>query len=120
MLSGNSACGRSSAPGSGNTFSRGGRSAGDRYLLRKPMSQSREQNRGQFAAAQEGEFVLGAPGLEELDELLARRLFVPVALAPDDMEQVIEGLLLFAVCIERDGEIEAGLVIFAIGLDGLG
>src|SRR5687768_739332 len=64
--------------------------------------------------------VLGAPGLEELDELLARRGVVPGPVAPDDLQELVGCAGAVAGSIERQRQIEAGLIVTRIGLDAFG
>src|SRR5262249_25079085 len=82
-------------------------SAPDRAAARS----SRKQNRRQPLTAIDGGLVGRAPGLEELDQLLARPIVIPFAIALDDLEQVIDGLLAASLGIQRDCEIEAGSVV---------
>src|SRR5206468_2196207 len=58
-----------------------------------------------------------APGLEELHELLARAILVPLAVAFDDLEQLIGGFLSLARGVECRGEIETRLMIQRISGD---
>src|SRR4051812_64321 len=135
MFSGICPRGSNSAPGRGNTGITSGRSAGPRYCafigiasLRPPpqrharggghpaldrppsrtmtSEKSRKQNRRQFLAALDRRRIGKAPGFEELDELLARAVVVPFAVAPDDLEQMLRGVLALAFGIQRDREIE--------------
>src|SRR5512133_2419320 len=107
MLSGIWPRGSNSAPGNGNTGMISGSSPGPRYsaligiccpgqfagsvrvLFTKPCSASleydlREQNRRQPLASIDGRFVGAAPRFEELHQLLARTVIVPLAIALDD------------------------------------
>src|SRR5690606_14851100 len=122
MLSGRCARGSSRAPPSGKIGSRSGRSAseyGSFALIARPPP-SREQDRRQATAARHGEFVARTPGVEQLDELLARGLVVQLAIHADRFEQVVERLLAAAGAAERKGEVDARLVVARVGLDGLG
>src|SRR5215217_2282462 len=81
------------------------------------LSSSGEQHRRQSSPPEHRHVVGRPPGLEELDELLARRLVVPAALAPDDVDQRIDRLLAAAAGVERQGEIEAGLMVERVRLE---
>src|SRR5215510_2633784 len=87
---------------------------------RRPTRQPRalrKQNRRQPLTAIDGGLVGRAPGLEELDQLLARPVVIPLAIALDDPEQVIDGLLAAPLGIQRDREIEAGLMVERVRRD---
>src|SRR5207244_11279786 len=71
----------------------------------------REQNRTQLAPPADGRFVGRAPRFEELDQLLARLVVVPFAVALDDLDQPVGRVLAPAGRIERDREIEARLMV---------
>src|SRR5215207_3530154 len=81
------------------------------------LSSSGEQHRRQPPPPEHRQVVGRPPGLEELDELLARRLVVPGALAPDDVDQRIDRLLAAAPGVERKGEVEAGLMVERVRLE---
>src|SRR3982750_3740991 len=51
------------------------------HAVRRGRLPSRKQNRRQPLPSLDGGFVGGAPGFEELHELLARAVFVPLAIA---------------------------------------
>ena len=74
-----------------------------------------EPDRRQLAAGGDGGLVHQAPGLEKLQQLLARRGVVPGAVAPDDREQFVGRLVALAFGVERDRQIEACLMIVRIG-----
>src|SRR3954470_12443526 len=78
---------------------------------------SGEQHRRQPPPPEHRHVVGRSPGLEKLDELLARRLVVPGALAPDDVDQRIDRLLAAAAGVERQGEVEAGLMVERVRLE---
>src|SRR5262249_875241 len=87
---------------------------------RRPTRQPRalrKQNRRQPLTAIDGGLVGRAPGLEELDQLLARPVVIQFAIALDDLEQVIDGLLAAPLGIQRDREIEAGLMVERVRRD---
>src|SRR5215216_1368564 len=77
---------------------------------------SGEQHRRQPPPPEHRHVVGRPPGLEELDELLARCLVVPGALAPDDVDQRIDRLLAAAAGVERQREVEAGLMVERVRL----
>ena len=56
-----------------------------------------------------------APGLEKLHELLAGAIVIPFAVTLDDLHQVLDRVFALAIRVERDGEIEARLMIERIG-----
>src|SRR5581483_5694561 len=140
MLSGIWPRGNSSAPGSGNTGITSGRSAGPRYSaligmnlpafsyltrtatlgprgdrryrrLRHDRPPLREQDRRQPLASVDRRLVGAAPCLEQLHQLPARAVVVPLAIAPDDLEQLGRGLGAFALRVQRGGEVEPRLMI---------
>jgi len=74
-----------------------------------------EEDRGETAARRQGQRVRRPHRLEELDELLARRLLVPLAIALDDVEQLVDRLLALTDGEEGGGEVEARLVILGVG-----
>src|SRR5581483_5840789 len=78
---------------------------------------SGEQYRRQPAASVNGRLVGRPPCIEKLDELLPRAVVVPFAIASDDLQQMVDGLLALVVGIERQREIEARLVIERIAGD---
>src|SRR6266436_9166969 len=79
----------------------------------------RKQNRRQPLSAIDGGLVGRAPGLEQLHQLFARPVVVPFAIALDDLEQVIDCLLTASLCIQREREIETGLVVERVRRDFL-
>src|SRR5712671_7415507 len=87
------------------------------YLQRRAEQNLRKQNRRQSLAAGNRGLVGRAPGLEELHELLARAVVVPLAVALDDFHQLIDRLRALAAGVERHRKIEAGLMVERIGLD---
>src|SRR3954453_16225644 len=74
-----------------------------------------KQDRRQFAPSGDGRLVGRPPRLEELYKLLARAVLVPFAITLDDVEEMIRGFLALAVRVQRDGKIEARLMIERIG-----
>src|SRR3569623_2126833 len=107
MLSGIWPRGSSRAPGSGNTGLISGRSAGPRYSKLIGISRSlqseralRNQDRRQLLPPLDRGVVGAAPGFEELHELLARAVVIPLAVAPDDLEQLVGRRRPVALCVE--------------------
>src|SRR6476659_2454761 len=134
MLSGIWPRGSNSAPGSGNTGMTSGSSPGPRYSaligicspgqfvgsVRVLFTRScplwwkralREQNRRQPLSSIDGRFVDAAPRLEELHELLARAVIVPLAVALDDFEQLVGRFSAVALGVERGRQIESRLMV---------
>src|SRR5690606_40782055 len=90
-------------------------SAADRQAWRDASaSRSGEQQRRQHAAALERCRVPGAPGLEQLEQLLARCLVVPGAVALHRGDERLGRLEAEAAGIEGDGELVAGLVVVGV------
>src|SRR5215831_4792268 len=85
-----------------------------RELAARPAELGK-QNRRQSLAAVHGGLVGRTPGLEELNQLLARAVVVPFAIALDDLQQVIDGLLPLPLAVQREREIEARLMVERIG-----
>src|SRR4051812_38165070 len=77
----------------------------------------RKQNRRQPLARVDGDFVHWTPGVEQLHELFARGVLVPFAIALHDGQEMIGGLRLLALGVERDSEIVARLMIERVGGD---
>src|SRR3984893_15903991 len=80
-----------------------------------PVDRARRQDRGEPLAAVDGCLVRRAPRLEELHELLARAVFLPLAIALDDLDQVVDRLRPAPLAVERDREIEPRLMVEWIG-----
>jgi hypothetical protein len=72
---------------------------------------SREQNRRQPLASIDRGLVGAAPRLEELHQLLARAVIVPLAIALDDFEQLVGCFGAVALGVERGREIESRLMV---------
>src|SRR5918993_3695653 len=123
MLSGICPRGRSRAPGRGKTGITDGQSSGPRYTAFIPMPispngwASGKQDRGELPPSREGHLVHGTPGLEELNELLACAVIVPIAVAANDFKEVIGGFFAPVAGVEGDRQIEARLMVEGIGLD---
>src|SRR4051794_18903786 len=114
MFSGSRPPGSSSAPESGKTAISAGSSArvGWKAATGRGLP---EQQRGQLAPPRLGGGVVKAPGLEELQQLLARRLVVPGAVAPDRLQQRVHRLVALAGRVERDGEVDPCRMVVWVG-----
>src|SRR6185295_19718506 len=84
MCSGSWARGNSSAPASGKTGTR-------RRAVSTRNPPLAEQDRGQAPALRPGPRIFEADRFEELEQPLARRALVPLAVAPDAVEQLVGG-----------------------------
>ena len=71
----------------------------------------RKQDCRQPLSSIHGRFVGAAPCLEELHELPARAILVPLAIAPDDFEQLVGGFRPVALRIQRGRQVESSLMI---------
>src|ERR1043166_4884498 len=78
---------------------------------------SSEQDRRQPPAALDGGLVGRPPGVEQLDQLLARAVVVPFAVAAHDFQQLVERFLALSFAVERQRQIEACLMIERIARD---
>src|SRR6478609_6498532 len=78
---------------------------------------SREQERRELAPAADRVGVHHAPSLEELQQLLARPVLVPVLVALAQLDQVVDGLAALAPCREAEREVEPRLMRIRIGFD---
>src|SRR4051812_49308028 len=124
MLSGSRPPGRSSAPASGNTAISGGRSskagwnAATVVRLLVPALRTwaglAEQQGGEFAPGRQGRRFVEAPSLEELQQLLARRLVVPGAVAADRLQQRVGRAPTLAHRVQRHGEVDARRVVVGV------
>src|SRR5262245_21953142 len=118
MLSGRRPRGRSSTPVNGKIGMTGGNSSKLRSNGEPLMSRhSRKQNRGKPPARSDRERIGRPHRLEELEELLARGVLVPGAVAPDDLQELVDGRLALARREERGGELVARLKILGIALN---
>src|SRR5665213_2823662 len=106
MLNGSRAPGSSSAPVSGKIGRRAGSSA---------KAPSGEEDRGEPLARSDAQRIAEADRREEFEQLLARRLVVPGAVAPDAVEQMVDGLFALAGGEERRSQIEPRLMVLGIG-----
>src|SRR5690242_17079312 len=91
MLSGRRPRGSSSTPVSGKIGMTGGSASKLRSKAEPLTSSSRKQDRGEPPARGDGERVRGPHRLEEFQQLLARGLVVPGAVAPDDLQELLDG-----------------------------
>src|SRR5918996_3795638 len=122
MLSGRLPPGRRIAPGSGKIGKRAGMaplravSSIATTPAPSPRPASGEQDRGQLATAGDRRRMVGAERLEELDQLLTRRLVLPFSVSAHDSEQLVDRGFDLAAQEQARGAIEAGGVIVRIGL----
>src|SRR5262249_15110704 len=86
---------------------------------RTGCGRSREQDGREPLAAIDGQRVGEAQRLEELEQLLARRRLVPVAVELDHGEQLVDRLLALAARPVGEREVEADLEVLRVGR-GLG
>src|SRR5437763_13721245 len=125
MLSGSRPRGNSSTPVNGKTGRMSGsaisfRGPGWSLMARSSLSQSapsprsREHQRRQPAPRAQGQRVGRTHDLEELDELTPRRLFVPVAVALEEGQQLVDCGLALAGAEERRRQLEPRLVIVLV------
>src|SRR5689334_20104387 len=118
MLSGSRPRGSSSTPFSGKIGSVSGSSSkGKSKAL--PVISSREEDRGEAAPPRDGERVGRAHRFEELHQLLAPSLLVPGAVAPHQLEQLVDRRLALAGGEQRRRQIEPRLVVLRIGGEAL-
>src|SRR5712692_6191301 len=129
MLSGRRPRGSSSTPVSGKIGSTSGRTTGSRVLGRSlmppaspsPQSSpqpslkssplgSRKHQRRQAPPGAQGQGIGQAHDLEEFDQLPARRLFVPLAVALEQRQQLVNRRFALAGAEQRGGQLEARLV----------
>ena len=83
------------------------------------MRVSSEQDRREAAPALDGRLVGGSPGVEQLDQLLARAVVVPFAVAAHDLEQMVERFGPPPLAVAGERQVEARLVVERIGRDFL-
>src|SRR6185503_15793253 len=98
--------GKSKAPASGKTGTR-----------RSAANVSAEESRGEATALLPGPGILEADRFEQLEQPLARRALVPLAVAPDAVEQLVGGGVAIAARGENAGELVARLQIVRVGGD---
>src|SRR6478736_4995282 len=111
MLSGSLPPGSSNTPDNGKIGSVSGSCSKLGSNLLRPITTvtSREQDGREALAAGDRERIGEAERLEELQQLLARRRLVPVAVELDHGEQLVDRLLLLAAGPIGQGEVEARL-----------
>ncbi len=73
---------------------------------------------GQFTQGPAGSGILGAPGFEQLQKLLAGAVIVPGAVALEEGDQSLCRLKALALGIEHYGQIIARLVVVRVGGNG--
>src|SRR5665213_1058048 len=117
MLSGSCPRGSSSTPVSGKIGRMPGSAPEDRSSAASLMAPdaSREHQRGEAAPRRHGQRVGRSHDLEELDELLARRLLVPGAVPAVEGQQLVDALFALAGAEERRREFEPRLMVVAVG-----
>src|SRR5215831_13746172 len=71
----------------------------------------REQQRGEAPPCRERQRIGRPHRLEELDELLAPRLLVPIAVALDELQKLVDRLLALARGEKRRREFRSRLVV---------
>src|SRR5690349_10267998 len=122
MLSGSLPPGSSSTPDSGKIGSVSGSCSklgsnglrpGTRSVM--PALRSGEQDGRQPLAAIDGERIGEAQRLEELQELLAGGVLVPLAVGLDHGEQLVDRFLALVAGPISHGEVEPRLHVFGIG-----
>src|SRR5437879_434479 len=112
MLSGSWPRGSNRTPASGKI----GRTEGRAVMPGRSLivSLSGEHQRGEPPSGTQGQRIGRSHGLEELHELLARGLFVPLAVALEQGQQLVDRRLALAAAEEPGGELEPGLVIVGV------
>src|SRR5918994_5976558 len=76
-----------------------------------------KQDRGELPPSCDRVLVRRTPGLEELNELLARAVLVPTAVAAYNFKKLVHGFLALAAGVETERQIESGLMIDRIRLE---
>src|SRR5512133_3563209 len=112
MLSGNLPRGSSSTPVSGKIGRMAASPAPPLRSLITPASG--KHHGGQPSSTAQGQRIGRSHDFEELDELFARRLLVPFAIAFEQRQQLVDGGLSLAASEQRRRELEAGLVIVSV------
>src|SRR5438132_6639838 len=113
MLSGSRPRGSSSTPVSGKIGRiKGSAVPPSRSLI--PGSPSGKHLGGEPPPATQGQRIGRPHRLEEFDELLARRLLVPLAVALEEAQKLIDRRLAVAAAEEGGGELEARFVIVGV------
>src|SRR6266404_9616990 len=115
MLSGSFPRGSSRTPVSGKIGSVAGSSASrGSKLADMPPAGLREEDRRQPPPRRQRQRIGRPHRLEELDELLARRLLVPLACPLDDLQELVDRRLALAGGEQRGGEVKTGLMVVGI------
>src|SRR3984893_13880676 len=78
---------------------------------------SRKKQRGEFAPGADRRRIGRTPGVEKLQQLLARAIVVPGPVAFDDFNELGGRLLAPVLGLEEDGKIEPGLKVAGIRRD---
>src|SRR5690606_18064041 len=86
-----------------------------RSSCRPSSCPSGKQDGRQPSSSRERPLVVRSPRLEELDELLARLLILPLAVARNDFKEVVDSSLTIAAGILDQRQVETGIVILRIG-----
>src|SRR3954468_5667429 len=114
MFSGRRPPRRSSAPDSGKTAISIGNSSKVGWKAATVRGLP-EQQRGELAPPRQRRRVVEAPGLEELQQLPARRLLVPGLVAPDRLDQRGDRPGPVARGVERDGKVDPRRMVVRVG-----
>ena len=93
--------------------------AGRRFSKPSSDTRSRKKQRGELFPGADRGGIHWPPGVEKLQQLLARAIVVPSPVAFDDGKQLGGRLLAPVLGIEEDREIEPRLMILRIGRDSL-
>ena len=70
-----------------------------------------EKDRGEFAPRGDGARIGRSHRFEQRDKMLARRVVIPFAVAPDDFQQIFDGAFAIALGVTRQSQIVARLMI---------
>src|SRR4249920_1957153 len=92
-------------------------SDGSGRSLMARLPPSRKHQGRQPAPAAQGQGIGRAHDLEEFDQLAARRLLVPGAVAPEQGQQLVDRALVLARAEERGRELETRLVIVGVRVE---
>src|SRR3954467_5622815 len=114
MLSGRRPRGSSNTPGSGKIGMVSGSAAAS---LITPASG--EHQRRQPPPRRQGQRIGRPHSLEEFDQLLARRLLVPVAIALEQGQELVDGRLALAGAEQGGRQLKARLVVVRVLLQAL-
>src|SRR6266542_2874261 len=119
MLSGSRPRGSSNTPVSGKIGRICGSTARSLSLMPPyPLAPaSGEHQRRQPPPRADGQRIGRTHGLEEFDQLAPRRLLVPVAVALEQRQQLVDRRLPLARAEQRGGQFETGLVVVRVLLE---